>query len=265
MLIQSLCRASYAKTVQVIVGSDSNQIHVHLNPILLSNWSGYFEGACSDASIGTDKTITLLKEDPVIFSIFLAWLFTGKCQFAEEFIDCSEEDGDQFVDAPGSTQGKLDQAEPPLLHTAQFKQMACCYVLGEFLQAPEFQNAVIDILVENARTQHEFSLFCAGCTNDIILKVYGGTKDKDPLRRLMCDIFAAEEGEDSAALKRMIEGETNGLVLWRNDLLNTMLNNTYPPVTDKFPWQEKVCQRYHQHPGEPKDVDCKSYQNPDAP
>jgi hypothetical protein len=77
------------------------------------------------------EEVTLKEEDPVIFAIFIAWLVTGKIENSAELIE---------ITATDKNEGKSSFQK-------QSFQLGKCYVLGDYVQAPSFQNAVMDLLV----------------------------------------------------------------------------------------------------------------------
>lgn len=147
--------------LKLIVGNEKKEFSV--NKTLICSVFDFFKAACSPLwENGWRNPVTLLDEDPVfypltdpaLFAIFLAWLHTKEVWRAVEYIK------DDYWD----TEKRVLQMQK------QFFQLACCYALGDMLQATSFQNAIMDHLVRQSHQIHNMQSeeTIGGILNDII-------------------------------------------------------------------------------------------------
>jgi hypothetical protein len=136
----------------ILVGTGHEQRVYHIHKTVLANVT-YFRNAMKPEWTNGDikKPIDLTAEDPALVELYLAWLYSGR-----------------------------------IVETKQDKDMLFCrlYVLGEMLMHAEFQNAVLDMLVENCQRTKTSPRPAA------VEIIYAGTAEGSPAHQLLADMYS---------------------------------------------------------------------------
>ncbi|RDW92789.1 BTB/POZ domain-containing protein [Aspergillus mulundensis] len=145
------------------VGEQRKTFVVH--EAALREFSPFFDKALTgEWKEARERVVQLPEEDPEVFDIFVHWVYCGKLPFS---ID--EHTGD--IDA-------------------EYMELAKAYVFGEKLLSPEFQDRVVDVVVEKSRADRNHRHWMESCLGmDVVRYVYGHTLEGTPLRKLVVDIF----------------------------------------------------------------------------
>lgn len=146
--------------VTVNVGSKPEKYIVHSG--IISNTSKFFNNCLKPAWSASHATgdIDLTDEDPVIFGIYLNWVY---CKTLPTIITGDGTDG------PG-----------------EYDTLSECYVMGERLFDIDFKNDVMDAFVE-AMHRHPFDCHRSSRTGPVDI-IYGGTPEGSPARRLIVEL-----------------------------------------------------------------------------
>ena len=128
---------------------------------------------------------------------------------------------------------------------------------GDVLQAPSFQNQVIDLLVINSR-MHQFSLRqIAGSREDTLQYIYWHTTRGSSLRQLVIDSVitsSAHEIPNYDFSSPLISEYLVDLATYAiNEAKSSRLRGR--PCNFKVPWKNAPC-RYHAHPDQPIGYSC---------
>lgn len=176
--------------------------------------SQFLKAACNPHwESGKTNTITLEDEDPVFFSLFLAWHFTGRLRNAAEFVELAIEDEERFDETREIWISVWrDSAE------AQFLQLCKSFILEEFLQANKFCDHIMSVMTD--LTEHYYckdSKFVPGMSDQVREVIWAGTApdwydeaccSSSPLRRFLLDLhieavdgpYASSDGPLTQAL-----------------------------------------------------------------
>lgn len=195
--------------------------------------SEFFAKACSDRwKSGRDGIVELENEHSKLFSLFLAWAFDGNIENSEDYIVVKDKDEDK--------ESWQDSSEK------RHSQLIDCYLLGQMLLAPDFQNAVIDLIIK------KFNCI-VGASHQQICKIYGNTTKGSPLRSSLLHTLIANGPPDDH-----YEDFEHPLCEPSRDfevyLLEYAIYTRRYVVEDlgrhKAPWERDRCD-YHDHPGKP--------------
>jgi hypothetical protein len=190
---------------------------------------------------GRSNQIILEEEDPTTFALFLAWVQTSRIESAECFIEVS-------IDRiPFETSSNIG---------SQWTQLCACFVSGDYLQAYDFKNCVMDLLVLNCRMQHYFLGLRAGTDPKDLSYIYQKTNRGSPLRQLVIDIVVTSPAHP-------IPNYQNHSILsqYLVELASYAINEakesrlTGKPCSFRVPWKNDPC-RYHTHPYHPVSYSC---------
>ncbi|KAH6663238.1 hypothetical protein B0J14DRAFT_644938 [Halenospora varia] len=167
-----------SQNVTIIVGSGVTAKTFLLPECIVVRHSPVMKTALKDAwQQGEKKEIVLKEEEPENFATFLAWVYTG--------------DIDSSATVPKAT---AEDTEAKLVETQiRFEYLLGCYILGNFLQADSFKNAIIDKVLQDYKTapgDGGHALFYG--YPHIISKLYCNTSPKDPLRKFLVDLYMWE-------------------------------------------------------------------------
>lgn len=147
-----------------------NNKRFYLSRDLLSEYSEFFTIACSGRrSCKTSKSIFVIGHDPSVFSIF------------ETFVLFS--DITQSTDLPKVTCRSIIHRKRQ--HQMRLKKLLECYVLGSFLVAPRFQNAIMDLIISDIKSCYKEIEGKLPWTAEVIDFVYKVTLDHDLLRQVV--------------------------------------------------------------------------------
>jgi hypothetical protein len=100
-------------------------------------------------------------------AIFLTWLTTRDIEDAEVLVPKIKQDPHEYE------------------YDKRFDQLVKCWTLGDFTQAPEFQNAILDSIL--SYWQPHLRAREAYLSGEVVALVYRNTKAGSPLRRLIVD------------------------------------------------------------------------------
>ncbi|KAH6711330.1 hypothetical protein BKA61DRAFT_692965 [Leptodontidium sp. MPI-SDFR-AT-0119] len=114
-----ISRSSFAAPLKVVVGPNAEEFFI--NEELICAQSKFFKA-----------------DDPTLFAIFLSWLATGDIESCSEFLEGA---------APPHSEVKLIEQT-----YAQWEQLRRFYNLGNFLLAPSFKNAAVNLLIETSKS-----------------------------------------------------------------------------------------------------------------
>ncbi|KAH9220682.1 hypothetical protein DL95DRAFT_479405 [Leptodontidium sp. 2 PMI_412] len=132
-----ISRSSFAAPLKVVVGPNAEEFFI--NEELICAQSKFFKAVCRERwKSGRSRVIILVEDDPTLFAIFLSWLATGDIESCSEFLE---------VAAPPHSEVKLIEQT-----YAQWEQLRRCYNLGNFLLAPPFKNAAVNLLIETSKS-----------------------------------------------------------------------------------------------------------------
>jgi hypothetical protein len=280
--LKSLSLASFTNQVKVIIGEEKSEISIPLH--IITHHSDFFKAACKEYwKSGRTKTVILDEEEPETFAVFLTWIYTGSIKNSVDFVEPLELDiiGIREEDwALSENEGK--RAPFQLILEDQWFKLAKCFVLSEFLQAPNFQNAVTDMLVSNHRRMSSMGLM-AGSRAWETRYVLTNTLDGNALRTILLDNYL----KVMLTSPHVLKGDEFRTTLLDN-YLNTMLNSPSPTEPDpehpypcfqeclqelalhansilpnglqrknyaQLPWHGEVC-RFHVHPGRSEGYSC---------
>jgi hypothetical protein len=109
---------------------------------------------------GNEKLVRLPEVEVTAFRVFAKWVYSGRF-FCTEDNDEYEEDG--------------------IHHYKGWGKLFECYELGDFLQAPDFNDAIIDAITDTSALRNETPV-------QISSVIYPLTSPGSPHRQLCCDI-----------------------------------------------------------------------------
>jgi hypothetical protein len=135
-------RDFFENTVKIVVGKGEEKIEItNISRDRLSEVSEFFAAGFSDRwKSGLDGVIELEEVDPKLFRIFLAWAFAGNIENSEDYIIVKDKDEDVKDEDVVSWEESSE---------ARHFQLVKCYLLGQLLLAPNFRNAVMDLIIES--------------------------------------------------------------------------------------------------------------------
>ena len=226
---------TFLDLVEIIVGSTKTRFLAHTAAICAK--SDFFKAACNERwESGRTRTVTLEDYDVGHFTIFMCWLVTGELNKASSYVE---------VESNDETKMKTSLEK-------QWKQLAACRILGDFLQASDFKNSVMDSLQKNQRIYDENCSMIGGSGFDDILLVWANTVTGSPLRRILLDKFA---GFSKLLLSPSNLKPCQALVDFYYDLASLMIKNRKTQSWQPNPWNQNPC-IYYEHPGKPSDYSC---------
>jgi hypothetical protein len=234
----------------VIVGPQKKTFFIS-NEVICAE-SKFFETAFKEAgSHSRKRTVTLPKDDPTIFGIFLVWITTHNLEDAEGLASVNLLEKPAKSDAPNS--GRAFAIEE------RFEQLVRCFILGDSLQSANFQNSVLDSTIRVAKVYSmDYKRLLGGSTAAIKL-VYLNSTSNSPLRKYILDMFLS--GIGSPWLENNIK---NYLGSEHAEFLTELLPRalardpkSYYPTEFPWtrPWQRDSCY-YHRHPDQKEGFKC---------
>lgn len=187
-------------------------------------------------------TINLVDQSIAAFNVFLAWNTTGS-------IFCAS---------------RLPKITKDALPSVKFTEYAAlwntlleCYQLGYYLEAPNFNNAVADAMVDSLKEENNLVIENRSCgwlgtLSTQIQKVYDMTDEVSPLRKMVIDQVMAHPGASKRTANIRSEfGEPMAPLDFVEELLQSWENLSSEGHLYS-PWQHSRCY-YHIHPD---GVDC---------
>ena len=197
---------------------------------MLVERSGYFEAACHEHwESGRTRVITLEDQEPDIVAIFVAWVLTGSVKSSAKLIEL-----------PAAEQ----EAARKVASHEQWMQLAKCYVLGDYLQAPGLQNAVIDLLLQNMQLAYDELK-----TIEHIEYVFANTTAGSPLRSIILEAMSSQCPDPHVR---------NEEYLW--DLAHMVMEKYNNGTPKEPPWKKVRC-HFHKHPDQSEGYICKKFNN----
>jgi hypothetical protein len=200
--------------------------------------SDFFRTACNGRWETIERTHTIYLDtiDPVIFGIFLTWMYTGSLKFC----------GYQLPSIEGiSVNALLDSAT-----SKQWDILAKCFVAADFLQAPNFQNVVCDALIHNSKIQS------TGLSRGKV----GGSGHREVA--YIWEHTMPNSAIRSIVLNQMITRARLDPTDWLDDsrdfCLDLLLRTTAwfrRGVALENVWEDDPC-IYHTHPGDTREYSC---------
>ncbi|EHL02267.1 hypothetical protein M7I_1697 [Glarea lozoyensis 74030] len=138
----------FTAPLKVLVGDNGQEFYI--NEQLICSMSKLFEELCKKKDTpkkkagekGTERSRTFAPpdEDPNIFALFLVWLTNGNIDAAEDLVQIrSSPLGGLRCEALKKLVKEMD---------LRFFQLVDCYYLGSDIQSEEFQNFVMDSIVD---------------------------------------------------------------------------------------------------------------------
>ncbi|KAF2242156.1 hypothetical protein BU26DRAFT_397428, partial [Trematosphaeria pertusa] len=121
------------------------------------------------------RPVDLSDEEPTVFKAYLQWLYTKQ------------------VPLETYTHARSDGQDEEAIND---ELLAQCYVLGEKLMDSKFQNAVLEVFINNERHWP---------SNRAICILYKGTGSSSPARKLMVDFWAWQAEPDWVRLDNLIK------------------------------------------------------------
>jgi len=150
----------YASMVTIIVGPEERSYIIHKG--ILCKHAAYFEAALSAGFLESrTMTIRLDEEDPLIFDIFINWLYARKIL----------PDDASVIDMAWQMKAEL-------------------YIFADRRGCSALKNDTINLMVEHALDNEDSTLSVAIPPNAVVYYIWENTSASSPLRRLMVDIYA---------------------------------------------------------------------------
>lgn len=225
-MVNNCSRSQMKSYVKVIVGEGDNKKEFLAEEDLLKFYSGFFRAATKiEWESGRKKEVTLSEEDPKLVSIFLHWISTKTLTNAPEYID-----------APASDWRSLER---------QHIQLYNLYVLGDYLQSPNFCNQVMDTIGHSWKRHWEeapHTRFPCMAMEEISF-IWSNVTDGSPLKKALVRNFYFcarpnfEEGDLTLPYATDFYVELSRFAL-------AIVNQTEPVGGV---WERTKC-TYHQHP-----------------
>jgi hypothetical protein len=135
---------------------------------------------------------------------------------------------------------------------ARYQQLVRCYIIGNTLQAFDFQNAVIDLIISTVKSASlASSSTSVPYTGSNIALVYENTIPNDPLRRFVLDGTLDFDYEEVGMPD--ITAETKE---YAEELIRYLMKLTKGDgAAQKLPWEKDPC-TYHFHPDDSAGYSC---------
>jgi hypothetical protein len=236
----------FENTVKIVVGKGEKKIEIiNIPRDRLSDVSEFFAAGYSDRwKSGLDGVIELEEVDPNIFRIFLAWAFDGNIKNSEDYVIVK--DKDENVDS------WQDSSEN------RHFQLVNCYLLGQLLLAPDFKNAVMDLIIESYKFHPNHFDTVPRLSWQDICEDFKNTLPGSPLRTSLLDTVIAT-GELGFHDDIFLDSHYQPSKVYEEYLVE-LFNRVRAEVRVngrhfKPPWARDRCD-YHDHPGKPSSYSC---------
>jgi hypothetical protein len=187
----------------------------------------------------------LQEDNAAIVGIFLTWIATGDIEDAVDLLDIVEK-------TSGNERNCRDLMED------RYDQLVQCFIRGDSLQSPAFQNKILEstILLEKEDSEDHGRLL--GCAAESISKVYNNTPKSSPLRLFILDLFVSYIDVD-LWIKDVPDDLLHPSLEFIKDLLHASLSTINSMMKNggvvQKPWEKDRC-HYHLHPGKPAGYKC---------
>ena len=143
-----------------MVGAEEEVFYVHKT--MLERHSDFFVKALQKEWVeGSDKCVKLPEDDPALFKLFVAFVYTGKIYFQH-----------QPESQPEDT-------------CEEWHICARAWVLGDKYQATSFKDAIVDALLEKIEAEDKVPI-------GMHRVIYANTATASPMRKILVDIAVYE-------------------------------------------------------------------------
>jgi hypothetical protein len=227
----------------MIVGSEKTEFTLTKNS--LCHHSAFFHSACKkDWKSGVTKTVLLEDKDPMVFSLFAAWVETGHIGNSEDYVEVNYSEAEENQTA---SQREKDQKDSE----AQLYQLAQCFVLGDNLQSSTFCNYIHDTMVaamgkraDKFDHSDDNRMDIPGSTKDTLDFIFTNTVFGSALRKLVLDQLL----NMSPQIKTYDITKSVGLQDFYIELCQlAILALRDSDYSHTAPWERNVCKAYHKH------------------
>jgi len=212
---------------------------------LICSKSEFFKIACKpEWECGKTDTVTLDDDDPTIFGIFLTWL-KASAKGVPNLLHIVDKPLDNTVTSRYLTQ-----------HL--YENLVRCFILGDLLQAPAFQNAIMDCVIILAKGYSiQFKQLLSSRPEDIG-EIYDHTLKGSPLRKFILDGIVSRMNPD-----QFIETVVDDLLYSNQEFIKELLHASLSTIhameinrgVVQSPWEKDRC-HYHIHPDKPAGYRC---------
>ena len=183
---------------------------------------------------------------PIITSLFITWLSTRSLSDAAGFV--------KIAHKPRAA--KFESLE------LQWNQLAQCFVLGRYLEAENFNNFIIDALVQNSHQAFQEFRTVSGFTTWSLTKLWPAIPDEQGIRRIVLDNMCANppagfDGEIQGSWSHHLPGGSNAVIsaIFFHDLARVAIRQNALGEQMLPPWEGDIC-RYHTHKDKPDGYSC---------
>jgi hypothetical protein len=212
---------------------------------LICSKSEFFKIACKpEWECGKTDTVTLDDDDPTIFGIFLTWL-KASAKGVPNLLHIVDKPLDNTVTSRYLTQ-----------HL--YENLVRCFILGDLLQAPAFQNAIMDCVIILAKDYSiHFKQLLSSRPEDID-EIYDHTLKGSPLRKFILDGIVSRMDPDQF-IKTIPDDLLYSNQEFIKELLHASLSTIHAMEINRgvvqSPWEKDRC-HYHIHPDKPAGYKC---------
>ena len=177
--------------------------------------------------------MVLEEDDPALFSIFLTWVVSGDIE-----------------KAPSLRRDPAPQDEEVDSNEDYIQQLLKSYVLGDFLQAEDFQNSVMDLLVQRCKRSSKNPSVCCppGLDPRSINYIMSNSVPDALIRRMLFDYWSAVvdiNDEMEASTPKEFYHELSMRIIFEFRSGNPL----------RAPWDKYNC-AYHYHSSQPDGYSC---------
>ncbi|EPE24676.1 hypothetical protein GLAREA_08529 [Glarea lozoyensis ATCC 20868] len=206
---EKLTFEAFGTPLKKFVGKEKQEFYISQQ--LICSKSRFFKASCKkEWSSGRNKIVTLEEDSPEIFAAFLVWLTTGSITTAGPLVDMprlydsktddrtDDESDDESDNEITSTVPLISPQDMMNQMDRRFKQLLECYILGYSLLAEQFQNYIMDSIVDLAKSKHDmpvegihdFKLFAG--TPAMKKDLYDRIPQNSPLRKFLFEYLLLE-------------------------------------------------------------------------
>lgn len=158
--------------MKIIVGTSKEPFHVHESVLFTS--SQFFKAAISGSwKESQEHTIELPEDDPKAFAIYSHWLY--------------------FAEIPGLLQA-AKKGESAKQSAQEYYDLVSAYVLGDKLLDAEFQNAVIDAILDTCSTADSQDGKVYFPDADAVNHAYNNTTKSSKIRKMLVALYRHSAG-----------------------------------------------------------------------
>lgn len=204
-------------TLSIIVGKKSSPQAFHIHESLAVKLSDFFAAAVRKGwKESIKRTVKLPEEDPELFRIFEAFIYSGRVY--------SQKDGDEYEDENGRSV------------SWEFGRLMSLWLLGDRLQASAFKDAIVDTLIEKINSEGAVPMksFAA---------IYEGSVHPSPMKELLVETAAREW--DTEDIDDIDMDETGSAFI--KDLAKAQRKYLADGIPESAPYWEGPTCMYHEH------------------